>query len=225
MADKNGSVYGLTILSPIMQDPKTQVCHSVALRRHLNGVSPDESAPFAKITGTHMCRLVVMDDVIYPGYPTQVEHLKSSYLLFEANFDGDLDAYLARMASAAPKEVDEIWRHCVGYPGVNDVPAFVAYMKKCQITTTFYFADVNDKTVEQTLRALQVQAGLATFVERNQGKSPAELKQAFAEFWGSLQSAPVPAPGHHETSKLPCFAGEPASQMTAATEASDKGRK
>src|SRR6516225_8651906 len=124
MANQNGSVYGLTILSPIVQDTKTQVCHSVALRRYLTSLPRNESGPFAKIAGTHMCRLVVMDDVFYPGHPTQVDHLKSSYLLFEANLDGDLDSYLARMASDAPKEVDEIWRHCVGYPGVKDVPAF-----------------------------------------------------------------------------------------------------
>jgi hypothetical protein len=225
MPDKNGNVYGLTILSPIIQDTKAQVCHSVALRRYLASLPRNESGPFARISGTHMCRLVVMDDVMYPGFPTQVEHLKSSYLLFEANLDGDRDEYLARMATAAPKEVDEIWRHCVGYPGIKDVPAFVAYMKKCQVPTTFYFADVNDKTVEQTLRALQVQAGLAKFVEQNQGKSPADLKQAFADFWKSLQSAAATLPGQKETLRLPCFAEEPPSHMAAATDAVDKGGK
>jgi hypothetical protein len=225
MADKNGSVYGLTILSPIIQDTKAQVCHSVILRLHLTGLRRDESAPFAKIPGTHMCRLVVMDDVFYPGYPTRVEQLQSSYLLFEANLDGDRDAYLARMATAAPQEVDDIWRHCVGYPGVKDVGAFVAYMKKCQIPTTFYFADVNNKTVEETLRALQVQAGLAAFVEQNQGKSPAELKQAFTEFWQSLASAPPPQPGLKETTTLPCFAGAPSTEMAVVTETLNKGGK
>jgi hypothetical protein len=225
MADRNGSVYGLTILSPILEDTKAQVCHSVALRRHLAGLPRNESGPFAKIEGTHMCRLVVMDDVFYPGFPSKVEHLKSSYLFFEANFDGDRDLYLKRMARTAPAHVDEIWRHCVGFPGTKDVAAFIAYMKKCQITTTFYFADVNDKSVTDTLRALQVQAALAAFIERHQGRSPAGLKQSFARFWEQLRSAPRPTPGARETTTLPCFAGEPPSRIAEVTEAVNEGGK
>ena len=56
-------------------------------------------------------------------------------------------------------------------------------MKKCQIETTFFFADVNDRTVQQTLPALKVQAGVAHFIETNQGKSAAEIQAAFASSW------------------------------------------
>lgn len=223
MANQSGSVYGLTILSPIIDDPNADVSHSLALRSLLAGLPRDWSGPFAKVSSTHLCRLVVLDDVIYPGLPSRVDHLKSAYLVFESNIDGDPDTYLALMARQAPEAVEAIWSHCVGYPGVKDVAAFVAYMKKCQLTTTFYFADVNDKTVQQTLRALQVQAGLATFVERNQGKSPVELQQAFAEFWESLGAAPPTGPGRPGTNPLPCFtspkAGNPAPR--AATAAKD----
>jgi len=205
MGNQSGNVYGLTIFSPIVNDDNADVSHNLALRAYLAGLPRDCSAPFAKISGTHMCRLVVLDDVIYPGLPTRVDHLKSSYLVFESNVDGDVDAYLERMAREAAQEVDAIWSHCEGYPGIKNVREFVRYMRSCQLTTTFYFADVNDKTVEQTLRALQVQAGLATFIERNQGKSPVELKQAFLSFWESLSATPAPAPGGQATEPLPCF--------------------
>jgi hypothetical protein len=225
MANKSGSVYGLTILSPIIEDPKADVAHSLALRNYLAKLPRDESGPFAKVSGTHLCRLVVMDDVVFTGFPSQLDHLKSPYLVFESNLDGELDAYLERMARDAKEEVDAIWRHCVGYPGVTDVPAFVAYMKKCQIATTFYFADVNDKTVEQTLKALQAQSGLATFMERNQGKSPAELKQAFAEFWESLNATSPPPPGRQATAPLPCFAAPIASRAESRSTTAGKDRE
>jgi len=196
----------LTILSPIVNDPNAEVSHSLALRKYLSALPHDSSGLFAKVVGTHMCRLVVLDDVIYPGLPTRVDHLKSSYLVFEANLDGDPDPYLERMARDASAEVDAIWSHCEGYPGINNAQEFARYMRKCQLTTTFYFADVNDKTVGQTLRALQVQAGLATFIERNQGKTPAALKGAFFEFWNSLSATPPPAPGRETIEPLPCFA-------------------
>lgn len=205
MANQSGKVYGLTILSPIMDDPTADISHAVAIRTYLASLASDEKSPFAKVSSTHMARLMVMDDVIFVGYPAHEEHLKSRYLVFETNFDGDLEPYLVRMAREIPEAVKAVWGHCTGFPGTGDEQKFVAYMKKCQISTTFYFADVNDKTVAQTLRALQIQSGLATFIERNQGKPTAELQAGFAEFWKSVENASPPRPGEKTIGVLPCF--------------------
>jgi len=123
--------------------------------------------------------------------------------VFESNFDGDLDDYLGCMAREIPDDVESVWSHCVGYPGVADVAKFTEYMKKCQLTTTFYFADVNNKTVQQTLRALQTQKALADFIEQNQGKPPAELQQALAVFLNTKR--PEPAPGVPGIGGMPCI--------------------
>jgi hypothetical protein len=208
MPNRSGSVYGLTILSPIINDAKAEVSHSVALRQYLAQLPRDDKSPFARVSSTHLARLVVMDDVVFVGYPAHEEHLKSSYLAFETNFDGDLERYLTRMATEIPEMVDAVWGHCVGYPTLRDVREFVEYMKRCQLTTTFYFADVNNKTVQETLRALQIQSGLATFIERNQGKSPAEIQAAFAEFWADVQRAEPLLPGAKAVGALPCFMTE-----------------
>jgi hypothetical protein len=151
-------------------------------RTYLAGLPRDRNSPFAEVSSTHMARLAVLDDVVYVGAPTFEEHLESQYLVFESNFDGDVDIYLTRMARETPDFVDSVWKHCVGYPGVTDPPAFTAYMKRCQVETTFYFAPVNNKTVQQTLRALQTQRAVAAFILQNQGKPGAELQKAFANF-------------------------------------------
>ncbi len=195
MANQSGNVYGLTILSPILEDATAETSHNCALRMTLAALPRDEQSPFAKVSSTHLARLVVMDDVVYVGMPSCEEHLKSQYLLFETNFDGDLDDYLARMAREIGSEVHSVWQHCYGYPGVQDVNAFIAYMKQCQVTTTFYFADVNDKTVGQTLAALQTQAAVARFIEEHQGVSAIELQKSFTEFLQKLRNAPPPVPG------------------------------
>lgn len=194
MPNQSGSIYGLTILSPIIIDTKDIVCHATAIRDFLATLPHDHNSPFAKVSSTHMARLVVMDDVVFVGTPAREEHLQSRYLVFETNFDGDLDTYLLRMARDAADEVDSVWRHCVGYPGLRDAGAFVEYMKKCQVNTTFFFADVNNKTVQQTLRALKVQASLADFIAENQGLPAAEIQAAFREFVDSIRSAPDPLP-------------------------------
>jgi|SRR5579872_75653 len=195
MADQSGSVYGLTILSPIKQNPSAEVSHSCAIRKVLAGMPRDERSPFAKVSSTHMARLVVMDDVVFVGMPSCEEHLQSQYLIFETNFDGDLDTYLERMVDEIRDEVNAVWQHCWGFPGTDEVSKFKAYMKNCQVTTTFFFADVNDKTVQDTLLALQSQAAVSEFIERNQDKPPAEVQKQFAEFMQKLGNAPPPVPG------------------------------
>jgi hypothetical protein len=195
MPNASGKVYGLTILSPIIEDESIDICHALEIRWYLGHLPRDRKSPFAQISSTYLARLVVMDDVVYVGAPACEEHLKSRYLVFETNFDGDLDTYLTRMATETPEFVESVWKHCVGYPGISDVAAFIAYMKKCQIETTFFFADVNDRTVQQTLKALQTQSALAHFIEKHQGKPPAELQREFGALLHSLSHAPLPAPG------------------------------
>src|ERR1700684_2992491 len=140
MANQNGQIYGLTILSPIIQGDSKDLAHVTAIRWYLARQPRDRRSPLARVTGTHQARLVVMDDVVYVGVPACEEHLKSRYLVFETNFDGELDTYLTRMATEIGDVVDAVWKHCVAYPGLSNVGAFIAYMKKCQIETTFFFA-------------------------------------------------------------------------------------
>jgi hypothetical protein len=203
MPNKNGSVYGLTILSPILNDEKATPSHDLQIRNYLATLPTGEESPFALAPGTHLARLVVMDDVIYVGMPACEEHLKSKYLIFESNLDageGDLDSYLRGLATSVPQHLDAIWSHCVGYPGAANGTAFIDYMKACQIETTFFFAAVNDKSVPETLRALQTQRAVADFIASHQGMEPAQLQAEFIQFVAALKAEPVPRPG----SMAPC---------------------
>jgi hypothetical protein len=68
-------------------------------------------------------------------------------------------------------------------------------MKACQIETTFFFAAVNDKSVPETLRALQTQRAVADFIASHQGIEPALLQAEFGEFVTKLKSEPLPKSG------------------------------
>ncbi len=203
MANQSGQVYGLTILSPIIEDEGLDICHSMDLRWYLGHLARDHKSPFAQISSTYLARLVVLDDVVYVGAPACEEHLKSRYLVFETNFDGNLDTYLTRMAKETPEFVEAVWKHCVGYPGLSDTAAFVAYMKKCQIETTFFFADVNNRTVQQSLKALRTQSALAHFIQKHQGKPAAEMQREFGVLLNALKQAPPPVPGGDESHRMP----------------------
>jgi hypothetical protein len=196
MSSKSGSVYGLTLLCPILEEPGAIVSHDLQIRAHLATLSPGADSPFAAAPGTHLARLVVLDDVIYVGMPSCEEHLNSKYLVFESNCDGDRDSYLTGLATTIPNELDAIWSHCVGYPGggARDIAAFLAYMKRCEIETTFFFAPVNDKTRTQTLVALRNKMYIARFIAAHQGKPPAETQRNIIALLAHLKTLPDPKP-------------------------------
>jgi hypothetical protein len=68
-------------------------------------------------------------------------------------------------------------------------------MKACQIETTFFFAAVNDKSLPETLRALQTQTAVADFIATHQGMEPSALQREFTRFVTHLKSLPIPRPG------------------------------
>jgi hypothetical protein len=195
MPNQNGSVYGLTLLSPILHDPHAVPSHSLQIRDYLATLPTGAESPFAIAPGTHLCRLVVMDDVIYVGEPACEEHLKSKYLIFETNCDADLDAYITGLAHSIPQHLDAIWGHCIGYPGTANLPQLLQYMKTCQLTTTFFFAAVNNSTVTESLRALQTQRAVADFIATRQGMDPAQIQRDFITLTKALATAATPAPG------------------------------
>src|SRR5205823_5567709 len=127
---------------------------------------------------------VVVDDVPDEGYPSTEDHLRSAYLLFTSNFDGGLDAYLDAMLDRMPEEVDALWGHCVGYPGVRDRQRFHAYMKRCQLETTFFFPAYPQATLPQVRDALARQRAFVDLFAANQGKPAAEIQRHFVMFAG-----------------------------------------
>jgi len=198
MPNQNGTVYGLTILSPIIDDERVTPSHDLQIRRYLASLPTDERSPFALAPGTHLARLVVMDDVIYVGAPACEEHLKSKYLVFETNCDSDLPDYISGLAERVPEHLDAVWSHCVGYPGAKDKSALIAYMQACEIDTTFFFAAVNNKTVPESLRALLTQRAVTDFIVNHQGMAqadPARLQTEFMRFAAELKAKPTPPAG------------------------------
>jgi hypothetical protein len=195
MSNQNGSVFGLTFLFPILNDAAASPSHDLQIRDYLSTLPTDGRSPFALAPGTHLARLAVMDDVIFVGSPAIEEHLQSKYLVFETNCDSDLEPYLRGLVGAVTSHIDAIWQHCTGYPGCADFSKLLAYMKACQITTSFFFAAVNNKTVPQTLVALQTQQAVADFIASHQGMEPAQLQREFLDFMKWLRSQPPPAPG------------------------------
>jgi len=177
--------FGLTILSPIKPDDSTGHKignHTRAIRRLLADLPTGPRSPLARVDTTHLARWVVVDALGDEGHPAAADQLKSAYLLFTTNIDGGPDAYLDALVQNIPDIVDGVWKHCIGYPGLNDREAFKKYIRRCQLKTTFFFPAYPQATLADVRRALALQRGFLDLFMANQGKSASEVQQRFIQF-------------------------------------------
>ncbi|QKW06197.1 hypothetical protein HUT18_07055 [Streptomyces sp. NA04227] len=173
MTNTNGQAYAFMATTPILPG------RTAALQDYLDGLPGGEDSPLARMGTTHFARWIVLRDLVHQGPPQRRDTLQSSYLVFVSNFDGSLDRYLTELLARMGAEADAIWGNCVGYPGTDDVSAFIAYLKHNQIETTAFLPAYPHATVAKVREALELRRQMAEFAVGAQGKDPAALRQAF----------------------------------------------
>jgi hypothetical protein len=201
VANVSGKAYALTLFCPIRPGVAVppdaglegQSC-AAHIRYALQQLKVGLDSPSSRVPNTYLCRLFVLDDVHFEGHPAVLEHLKSAYLVFEANIYGDRDTWLRGLWASISNEIRGILRNCVGFEGVTDAERFIDYIKKCQVTTTFFFVGSNDLPLAEQLKGLYLKQEFSKFVCANQGKSAAELQAAFRDFVERTKPAELTGP-------------------------------
>ena len=201
MGNTSDNAYALAVLFPILPgfppgagDGAGGQTHTTLLRNLLQTLHVNEKSNMAKVPNTYLCRFWVLSDIPFQGSPAFLEHLKSDYLVLSANFHGELEPYLQGVWSALREDVLAILAHCVAHESVRDEASFIAYVKKCQVTTTFFFNGSTGEPLAEQLKNLYLKQEFSAFAFDNQGKSAAELQQAFLEFVKRTQPENVAGP-------------------------------
>ena len=192
MGNINGKKFGFTALFPIRSRES-----AVALRPYLRSMDGHPyGSPLSSVDIIHMARFMIIDNLAYQGVPAKRDELKSHYLLFLCDFDGgSLDVLVRKLVSKMGETVDDIWQHCVGYPGRSYRDRLTAYFEDCQLATTFFLADRPNDEVAAILRALMYKRRFTGFVESCQRSRPPDLRAAFLQLWRSLETEPTPPAG------------------------------
>src|SRR5579862_6246023 len=180
MANTSGNAYALTLLCPIRHGVPNQCPDGMAGQTHADivryllqdviRVSID--SPMAKVPNTYLSRFYILNDLPYQGKPAILEHLRNNYLVFSANFHGKLEPWLEGMWRAVESDVRAVLQHCFGFEQVHDSASFIAYIKKCQVETTFFFNGSTDEPLAAQLKNLYIKQEFSKFVFENQGNSP-----------------------------------------------------
>ncbi|MEH2532489.1 hypothetical protein V1277_001130 [Bradyrhizobium sp. AZCC 1588] len=189
MANQNGGKYGFTGLFPITPGQTAEL--RTFLRKLDESVKYPRGSPLSEVSIVHMARFVMIDRLAYQGTPAKVDALKSAYLLFACDFDGfSIDVLIRAMVKYIPCELEAIWRHCRGFPGIESCDDLAAYFEQCQITTNLLLADQPDASVNDILKGLMYRRRLVKFIKHVQKAqpSPEELKARFEKMWRSLQA-------------------------------------
>jgi hypothetical protein len=207
MPNESGRAYGLTTLCPIVDDAHHDHSFAVEIRARLRDLPLDEQSPMARVANTYLCRFFVLDDVSYQDSPARLDRLQSKYLVFVCDFHGRLEPYLRGMWDDAHDMISRVWEFCVGFKGnVGDADAFTRYIKKCQVTTTFYFNGSTDEPLAMQLKALYLKQEFARFARENQGRNAVETRRAFEDFVRRVEPSNLAGPTWRPGASRPALA-------------------
>jgi hypothetical protein len=139
--------------------------HEEELRCAVAGFGNGATSPFRHVPGTHFARFAVLPTRI-PYEGTTVE-LRSTWLLFAVDFDGQFDEseFRARRINRAAfdryakslydsEPLHEVWRHCHDYQNARD--RFSCWLWTGVCKRFVMYRDYPDRTLSEVCRALEI---------------------------------------------------------------------
>ncbi len=167
----------VAVLTPVLPG------REVDLVGHL-GDMREEPSPFAALESTHVARLVVIGQVrTIAGMKKVKRPLRMRYLLFTAVANSPADVFLEELRSTSGPAVDEVWNHCVRYPGHRDETRFHEYMRQNSVDAQQTFR-AYDATVSEVRTALALRRRHLSFARKAQALPSSEIHDAFLKHFG-----------------------------------------
>lgn len=166
----------LTFITRVAPDRATQLEALLAqTERRLPG---DGSLPFASLKPLHFASFVLFEDTDY-----------GPYLVFENNFDGPLDAYLAELLQSAAAGLHEIYSCCVGYParGADERNVLASYLLAHVVHPNAYHIGNVGRSAEHIRREADLRDRIELFLDGlvkagATHASPAAIRQRIQQF-------------------------------------------
>lgn len=139
-----------------------------------------------KLPNTHFTRFVIIDDRCDDG-----TNLLPAMLAWEANYDGDEDAYLD---SAATLNLDHLFECCAGYPGSRD-PTWRAWMHDHSYRAAAFYSAYPGVTHDEIVNDVAVHAKLRELADVPEVAllQPREVHRRFREDLATarLETSPI----------------------------------
>jgi hypothetical protein len=158
-----GKVFALTTLSPVRRERRGQLDS----RLRLVALIPPLARPLAELSFIHYARWAVLEAVPAPDGSGAPRYLRTSYLLFESNYNGSLGDYLNAFTDVIPYRLAGVWGTCEEFEetveradGAGDrvFPpwAFRRYVERNELEVLHFHAAYPDATMIDVRQALAV---------------------------------------------------------------------
>jgi hypothetical protein len=173
--------YALTVFAPIVPG------HEDELREYIQALPVGAESPFARLSRLHLARIQIFDELVRQGPAHKPDRLRFRQLLFTSTFDGELDAYLDDICDHIGPEADGWWRHCDGYPGSSDRPAFKAFIRRHKVDTNLFSSAFPPATVQEMRESLALREQVAAFAAGAQELDSVALRERFLQAFGGVR--------------------------------------
>jgi hypothetical protein len=142
--------------------------------------------PLGKVATLHFsCFVIVPADAPYP--PS---------LVFEANFDGDPDAYLDALIAVGLEGLLAIYGHCAGFPDQATAAQLKDFLRTHSVPSAAFYVGCRGQSVQSLRNAIAVREAIEGFLDKEQaaGKIAGSSRQILERIQAHLGSPGVVSP-------------------------------
>ena len=116
------------------------------------------------------------------------EGLKTSYMLFESNFDGPWQHYIDAFAYVIPNDIRFVWGRGIHFPYPPPAEPLKAWIARNSMEGGTYYCAYPQASTRMVKGALSVNEGMHRLLADAEGQSPEEFKAAYERFLTEQQA-------------------------------------
>ena len=123
-----------------------------------------------------------------PGaHGARARRLPHPYLLFQSNFNDDLNAYIDAFSLVVPVRMRAMWQGVFGFPGARPVDRFLSFVVARTTPTHYYYCAHPEASSTMIGAALRLSARHRRFLAETAGLSDAAFAARYADFLAETQ--------------------------------------
>jgi hypothetical protein len=114
--------------------------------------------------------------------------LKSPYLLFLTNFNGDFEQYIDSFSYVIGSKISNIWRFSYGFPGPRPSEPFKAFIERQELVSLHYYSAYPVETTATVLSGLRVREHTRRLIRETGDAGPEAFAARYRRFLTDVQA-------------------------------------
>ena len=119
---------------------------------------------------------------------SRAKRLPHPYLLFQTNFNDDLNAYIDAFALVVPWRMRAMWHGVFRFPGPHPVDRFLQFIDERTTPNAYYYCAYPEASSSMIKAALELETQHRRLAARAASLSDSEFARRFADFLADNQS-------------------------------------